>query len=341
MSNAVFIIPTGIGASIGGFAGDASPAVKLISKVCPVITNPKTVNAAVFSGIGENILYVEGYSINEFFKEKIALRTSKFNKIGIIFDKAIPEHIFNIHINTINAMKSVYGIDIKHIIVTHEAAGVRFGITEGGFSTGCLENPDTIISAAVSLKNKGVDAIAVVCYFEGSDDADYAGGKGADPVGGVEAVISHLISKELNMPAAHAPAFNEISFSTKIVDKRAASEYITPTFLPCIILGLYNAPRVIDIKEKNPADITLRSINSLILPYNCLGNTAVLKALEKNIPVIAVEENKTVLNITPEALGIEEKVIVVKNYIEAAGYLLALREGIPIDTLTSTIKTGS
>ncbi len=45
---AAFIVPTGVGATIGGYAGDASPCVNLISKICPVITNPNTVNAAVF-----------------------------------------------------------------------------------------------------------------------------------------------------------------------------------------------------------------------------------------------------------------------------------------------------
>ena len=64
------------------------------------------------------------------------------------------------------------------------------------------------------------------------------------------------------------------------------------------------------------------------MPYDCLGGVPVLRAIEKNIPIIAVEENKTILNITPKSLGIEEKVIKVKNYQEAAGFLLAMKNGI-------------
>ena len=120
----VFIVPTGVGASIGGYAGDASGAARMFSKIGKLIVNPNVVNAAVFSGIDENMLYTEGYIIDEFFKGNITLRESKNNKIGIIFDKSIPEYVLNVHINTINAVKTVYGIDIFDYEITKEP-GVR------------------------------------------------------------------------------------------------------------------------------------------------------------------------------------------------------------------------
>ena len=327
---ATCIIPTGIGASIGGYAGDASPYINLLSKVCPVITNPNSVNAAIFSGINDNILYTEGYAIDMFFKEEIALRPSKFNKIGVIFDKAIPEKVLNVHINTINAVKSTYGINILGYEITEENAGVDFSVSESGISTGELKNPDTLINSARKLMDKGAEALAAVCYFKDSEDTDYANGSGIDPVGGVEAVISHILTREFKVPVAHAPAFdkNSLIISSEIVNKKAAAEYITPTFLPCILLGLYNAPKLVENSSLRETDITLNNINALIMPYDCMGSLPVLKAIEKNIPVIVVEENKTVLNITPEVLGIEDKVIKVRNYQEAAGYLLAMKHGI-------------
>ena len=324
----VFIVPTGVGASIGGFAGDASPAVNLVSKICPVITNPNTVNAAVFSGINNNIFYTEGFAIDSFLKEEIALRPSKFNKIGVIFDKAIPENVLNIHINTINAVKTVYGINIQDYIVTDSEVEVGLSISESGISTGNIENPDALLRAGKALLNKGIEALAVVCYFPNSDDSNYLNGSGIDPVGGVEAVISHILTKEFQVPVAHAPAFDDINIYSKLVDPRASAEYITPTFLPSIILGLYNAPKLVNIKESNIFDISLNSIKALIMPYNCLGGLPVLKAAEKNIPVLAVENNKTILNVPANSLGLDKNIIKVKNYFEAAGYLLALREGI-------------
>ncbi|MCK5642102.1 MAG: DUF3326 domain-containing protein, partial [Gammaproteobacteria bacterium] len=45
--NTVFIIPTGIGCSIGGHAGDATPAFKLIASLSDIaITHPNVVNAS-------------------------------------------------------------------------------------------------------------------------------------------------------------------------------------------------------------------------------------------------------------------------------------------------------
>ena len=84
-----FVVPTGIGASVGGFAGDASSAVRKFAKYFNVIVNPNVVNAACFSGITENMLYTEGWALNNLFKNNLSLVPSENNKIGLIFDKGI------------------------------------------------------------------------------------------------------------------------------------------------------------------------------------------------------------------------------------------------------------
>ena len=127
MKIGALIVPTGIGASIGGFAGDASKWARKLADKCKLIVNPNVVNAACFSGITENMLYVEGYSLDQFFKKQCSLEYSKNNKIGVVFDKAIPQKIINVHINTINAVKTVYDIDIIYQI-TDEEVGVEFFI---------------------------------------------------------------------------------------------------------------------------------------------------------------------------------------------------------------------
>ncbi len=328
---AACIIPTGVGASIGGFAGDASPYINLLSKVCPIITNPNSINAAVFSGINDNIFYVEGLAIDLFFKGELALRPSKYNKIGVLFDKAISEKVLNVHINTINAVKSTYGMNITGYKITKEAVGVEFFVSESGISTGKLNNPDSLIETARELIDAGAEAIAAVCFFEiPENDEQYSLKGGVDPVGGVEAVISHILTEKFKIPVAHAPAFveSELIIGGNIVDKRVAAEYITPTFLPCILKGLYNAPKLITKDKFADCDITVDSVKALIMPYDCLGGLPVFAALQKNIPVIAVQDNKTVLDITPETLGIEDKIITARNYQEAAGLLLAMKNGI-------------
>jgi hypothetical protein len=137
-----FIVPTGIGASIGGFAGDASCYARKIAQHCNLIVNPNVVNAGCFSGITDSMLYTEGYAIDEFFKGKISLSPSRNNKIGVIFDKAISQKVLNVHINTINAVKTVYGVNVIAHQITDEEVGVELE-NKVTHSTGSVKNPET------------------------------------------------------------------------------------------------------------------------------------------------------------------------------------------------------
>ena len=203
-----FIVPTGIGAAVGGYAGDASTWARRFSKSATLIVNPNVVNAACFSGITSDMFYVEGYSLDSFFRDEIGLVPSDNNKIGIVFDRAIPKDVLNVHINTINAVKTVYDIKIVGYEITEKPVGVEFYIDENNISVGSVQTPETILKAAKELLEKGADAIALVCLFDEAEsvNVDYANGEGTDPVGGVEAILSHYISKELRVPCAHAPA---------------------------------------------------------------------------------------------------------------------------------------
>ncbi|MBR2526474.1 DUF3326 domain-containing protein [bacterium] len=308
-----FIIPTGIGASIGGYAGDASLYAKEFSKICKIIVNPNVVNAGIFSGINDNMLYVEGYAIDEFFKGNIELKESKKNKIGIVFDKSIPIEILNIHINTINAVKTIYGINIKDYAITEEDVGVEFYIDSSGISTGRVKNIKTLLKASESLVKQGCEAIALVCLFNDDDlNENYSNGLGVDPIGGIEAIISHYITKELKVPCAHAPAFKNYEISTSIVNPKAAAEYITPTYLPCVLLGLNNAP----LLTKN-GNYSLKNIDFLIVPYNALGSIPVFEALKNDIKIYAIKENVTILNVTNVSIRKSCGINIVRTYSEA------------------------
>ena len=294
-----FIIPTGVGASIGGYAGDASFYAQKISEKCKLIVNPNVVNAACFSGINKNMFYVEGYSLDEFFRGKCNLLPSLNSKIGVVFDKSISQNVLNVHINTINAVKTVYGIDVIGYEITDEPVGVSFYIDESEASTGNVGNLQTIKFASEKLLNKGAEAIAIVCLFNDEESEDYANGIGADPVGGVEAIISHYISKELKVPCAHSPAFENITISTDIVDSRCSAEYITPTFLPCILIGLSQAPKL-----SNTEGINVKDLDFLVMPHNSLGGIPVFEMQKFGKPVYAIKENQTVLDVTSDKLGV-------------------------------------
>ena len=304
-----FVVPTGVGASIGGYAGDASAVARKFAKKSKLIVNPNVVNAGGFSGITDNMLYVEGYSLDSFFKGEINLIPSKDNKIGIVYDKSIPNDVLNIHINTQNAVNTVYGINLCEYEETEEEAGVEFYVAGDGISVGNVKNISTIEKSCNNLVSRGCDAIAIVCMFDEpeSDNADYSSGIGVDPVGGVEAVLSHYISKELKVPCAHSPAFSNYQIYPDLVDIKSASEYITPTFLPCILLGLSIAPKL-SVKD----GIGIDELDYLVMPYDSLGSTPVFEALKRGIKVFAVKENSTVLDILPKKIS--QNIIVAETY---------------------------
>lgn len=314
-----FIVPTGIGASIGGYAGDASSYARKFAKYTKLIVNPNVVNAACFSGITDNMLYTEGYTMDSFFKGEINLLPSENNKIGIIYDKAIPQDVLNIHINTQNAVQTIYGVKIHSYEITDVEAGVEFYMTLDGISTGDVKNIETIGSACEKLLAKGCDAIAVVCLFDDAEDdnEDYSNGIGADPVGGVEAIISHYISKYYKVPCAHAPAFIDYSIHSDLVNPKASAEYITPTFLPCILLGLANAPKIVQNKG-----INIKDLDYLVMPYDSLGSIPVFEALKNNIPVYAVKENCTELNITKDKILKNSDIIEISTYDNVLKHIL-------------------
>lgn len=312
-----FIVPTGIGASIGGYAGDASVWARKFAEFSRLIVNPNVVNAGCFSGITENMLYVEGYTLDEFFKGNLSLQPSKNNKVGVVLDKGISENLLNIHINTINAVKTVYGIDIIYKI-TETAVQVDFFVDESGISTGKVNNIETLLHTAKELLKEGADAIAVVCKFEDdNENEEYENAIGVDPIGGVEAIISHYLSKELNVPTAHSPAFEDFSISTKIVNPKASAEYITPTFLPCILIGLSMAPKILkgQLLTSHLSPLTIKDLDFLVMPYNSLGSIPVFEAVKRGIKIFAVKENESVLNVTKDLLFLD-KVIEVDSYEE-------------------------
>jgi hypothetical protein len=148
-------------------------------------------------------------------------------------------------------------------------------------------------------------------------------------------VISHLLSRELGLPCAHAPALSPLPLDPDL-DPRAAGEELGFTFLPCVLVGLSRAPDLLPAAKppvvggaSAPA-LGIDAVGAVIAPAGALGGAAVLACAERGIPVIAVD-NPCLLEVTAEALGLE--VIAASSYSEAAGLVLALREGIAPEAL--------
>ena len=73
-------------------------------------------------------------------------------------------------------------------------------------------------------------------------------------------------------------------------------------------------------------------MGALVVPEGALGGEAVLACLERRVPVISVG-NPSVLEVTSTALGVGSEVLKAGSYLEAAGLVLALREGVALSAL--------
>tara|TARA_Y100001970_G_scaffold294309_1_gene450291 strand:- start:18294 stop:19349 length:1056 start_codon:yes stop_codon:yes gene_type:complete len=342
----IFIIPTGIACEIGGYAGDGLPAARLLSEASGcLITHPNVMNGASLYWRSDKIFYVEGYSLNKFALGELVLRPIKSQRIGILFDSAIEEDLKNMHLNVINSCKYTLGIDINSIVFTEEKLNIELTKSSSGTSAGRITSVEVLSNAAQKLLNNGSTAIAIITRFPDSHDAaelaDYRQGCGVDPISGTESMISHFISHTFNVPCAHSPALRPISVSAGI-DPRSAAEEIGYTFLPSVLVGLNKAPNLIK-KEENTSFINhhqeiidISHIGALVIPDGALGNECVFSCIENNIPIIVVK-NKNLLNITSDVLQIKN-IIKVDNYIEAAGIVLALKNGISIDSLRRPVE---
>ncbi|XP_077243938.1 uncharacterized protein LOC143884316 isoform X2 [Tasmannia lanceolata] len=313
----VMIVPTGVGASIGGFAGDSLPVARALASVVDcLISHPNVLNAAMLYWPMPNTLYVEGYALDRFAEGSWALEPVHQNKVA-------------------DATRASLGLPIVEYVVTDTPIQVEKWVDpKCGKSTGRIKHPDSLLRAVHTLVNRsGVNAVAVVGRFpdEESDEMeDYRQGKGIDLLAGVEAVISHLVVKEFQIPCAHAPALLPLPVSPSLCPRSAAEE-IGYTFLPCVLAGLSRAPQYVvrGFGSSEHGCILASDVDSVILPIDACGGegTIAFARSSRNKPmIITVDENETVLEDTPDKLGIEA--VKVLNYWEAIGVIAAHKAGI-------------
>jgi hypothetical protein len=333
----MLLIPTGIGAAIGGYAGDALPVAKAIAAVVDnLITHPNVLNGASLYWQLPNVHYVEGFALDRFAEGNWALRPIHSNKIGVIFDTGIEPELLGRQQQAIAATKATLGLNIGAQIFTDLPLGVTLKTGASGATWGTISQPDSLLRAAEKLiKIDRVEAIAVIARFPDDSSSitlqNYRQGKGVDALAGAEAVISHLVTREFMVPCAHAPALLPLDLDLTISD-RACAEEIGYTFLPCVLVGLSCAPRLIK-QNFQAGDLMIDDLDVAIAPLSACGGAGILALAARNLPLILVEENITTLEVSPEVLGIN-KYIKVKNYLEAIGVLAAIKAGIAPQTLT-------
>ncbi len=324
----VLLVPTGIGATIGGYAGDALPVARAIAQVADcLITHPNVLNGAQLYWPLPQALYVEGYGLDRFAAGDWGLQPVRQNRIGLLLDCGIEPELRQRHLQAADAARATLGLDIAAAVLTEDPLKVELRTTASGASWGTVGNPGSLLRAAATLIHQaGAEAIAVVARFP--DDLEspaleaYRHGRGVDPLAGAEAVISHLLVREFQIPCAHAPALAPLPLDPHLAPQAAAEE-LGYTFLPCVLVGLARAPRFVT-DRRNSGAIWAESVDALVVPASACGGSATLSLSPRRI--IAVAENQTQMQAPPAALGLQA--VLASSYLEALGILVAWRAGV-------------
>ncbi|MEM9978871.1 MAG: DUF3326 domain-containing protein [Cyanobacteria bacterium P01_D01_bin.2] len=332
----MLIVPTGVGAAIGGYAGDALPVARAIATVTDrLITHPNVLNGAQLYWPLANAYYVEGYGLDQFAAGRWHLQPVHQNAIGLVFDQAVEADLRWRHLQAADAARATLGLNITGYVTTDAPLGVRLSQAEAA-TWGTLERPDSLLRAVEHLLQSGCTAVAVIARFPDDGDSDaltaYRQGQGVDPLAGAEAVISHLVVRQFQVPCAHAPALLPLPLDPTI-SPRSAAEELGHTFLPCVLAWLSRAPQFSTTAQTH--SISASEVDALVVPASSLGGSAVLSLSGTATQIIAVEDNTTCLAVGAAALGL--KVVTVQSYLEAIGAIAAQRAGIAAQSLKPQI----
>ena len=115
----VMVIPSGIGCLIGGFAGDAVPAARLLAAASGcLITHPNVLNGASLYWIDQRINYVEGYALDRFVDGDIALRPVRQQCVGLLLDAGIEQDLLQRHLQVVDGCRASLGLNIGPIAIS-------------------------------------------------------------------------------------------------------------------------------------------------------------------------------------------------------------------------------
>jgi len=183
--SAILLIPTGIGADIGGYAGDALPVARAIAAVVDnLITHPNVLNGASLYWQMPNVHYVEGYALDRFALGNWGLRPVHQNRIGVIFDCGIEPELYGRQLQSIAATKATLGIDISEMIQTDRALGVtlKTGKSVVVLGEGRLVNLAAAEGHPASVMDMSFANQALACEFLVKNQGKLAAGVVTIPV---------------------------------------------------------------------------------------------------------------------------------------------------------------
>lgn len=341
--NAVFLVPTGVGAEIGGHSGDAGPVARLLAAACDtLVTHPNVGNAADINELPANTLYVEGSVITDLLMGNVELRPVRSNRLVLLMERHADPWFMDATVNMASAARAAAGFDVREVVVLRENFSMRSVYAPSGRAAGVVEGLESVFDA-LDRRAGAFDAVAVSSlikvpahyhkdYFADTDD------QMVNPWGGVEAMLTHTLSRKYRVPTAHAPMMTSREVQTLDfgpVDPRKAAEPVSCTYLFSVLKGLHRSPAIVAAGGSPGASgrIGVENVHCLVIPEGCIG-LPTLAALAQRIPVIAVRGNRNRMrNELDDLPGARSGVCTVDNYLEAAGVMTALRGGVSIESV--------
>ena len=350
------VVPTGVGCEIGGHAGDAQPVAALLAGACDtLVTHPNVVNASDIMELPANGLYLEGSVLTRLFMGTIGLQRVQANRVLVLIDEHRDAYFTTASINAVSAARGSFGLECPAVVRVSPPIQMKAEYVGSGRAAGRIEGLERLEDALEGYRG-AYDAVAIASVVDVPSHyhLDYfkSEGKMINPWGGVEAMLTHWLSLAYDVPSAHSPMLETrevMNIDPGIVDTRIAAEAISFTFMQCILKGLQRSPRIItDRSLMQRSDVlTASDLSALVIPDGCLG-LPVLAALEQGIPVIAVKENRNVMQndlaALPWAPGQFRR---VENYWEACGVLIAMRQGVAPESVrrplpkTTVVRTAA
>lgn len=347
--NTVMLIPTGVDCVMGGHAGDATPAARLLAQVSDhLIVHPNVVNASDVNEQTENTLYAEGSLICRLMMGTVGLRKVRQNRVLLITEnrKDAP-NVVDQTINCAEGARATLGMDISEVVVLEKELFMQTGVSDSGRVTGRVERLGHLLDL-LAEKRSEYDAIALATRITPHIDTvqlhrSYFGEGGPNPWGGVEAILTHLISAVLDVPSAHAPTMSSEALRTEswgVVEPRKAMEIISTTYLFCVLKGLNRAPQIITnpTGAYDPSVVNCEDVSALVIPDGCVG-LPTLAAVEQGIPVIAVRGNTNLMRNDLKSLPFKQgQLQYAANYYEAAGIISGMKAGVAPATLARPMQ---
>ena len=340
--NVVMIVPTGIGAEIGGHAGDAAPVARLLASACDtLITHPNVVNASDINELPENGLYVEGSVISQLLMGTVGLQKVRANRVMLVIDKHSDSRISDFAINATSAARAALGLDCPAVVEIDPPIRMQATYSTSGCAVGRIESLERLCEVLYRHRSD-YDAVALASVIDVPKEYHLkyfkSCGEMVNPWGGVEAMLTHAVSMLFGVPCAHSPMMESmeiLNLHVGVVDPRMSAEAVSTSFLHSTLKGLHRSPRIVRnlTTLRHPSVLSAADVSCLIIPDGCVG-LPTLAALEQGIPVIAVRENRNRMKNNLEKLPFASgKLFFAENYPEAVGIMTALKAGVALSSV--------